>query len=321
MIHSVMISELDESKRMLLYLSFRDSHANALKLINVLASVPNAAYMAQVRQNYQSMHRRDLISDLRSETSGNFREGLSALARGPAEQDAHLVHRAIKGAGTDEAALNEVLLGRPPEAIDALKAEYNRLYHSSLERDVSADLSFETKKLFATVLMTRRHPEGGMIPPQVANDEASALWQATELSKDPQKVTQVLTTYSNGELRSIAQEFQRFSKGTPLDKVVKRVFSGHMKEAYLQILERAMDPAKADADALEAAMRGIGTENENLLNRLVRMHWDWENFKQVKRAYKHFYHRDLVARVDGETSKDFGKLLVKICAKRQGDSE
>ena len=288
--------------------------ADIAKLIDVLGSVPNAAYMAQIRQTYQSTHRRDLVNDLRSETSGDFRDALLALARGPAEHDAHLVHAAIKGLGTSEALLNDALLGRSAQSMGALKAEYSRLYRTSIEKDVVGDLSLDTKGLFAEVLRVQRHPEGSQIPPQVALQEGEKLWRATDVSKDSKVVTEILTTYSSGELRMIAQEYLRYSKGTPVDKVVARHWSGHMKDAYLLMLARAIDPAKADADALEDAMKGAGTREGKLSNSLIRAHWDREHFGQVMKAYQHFYHRDLEQRVNGETSSYFGKLLVKICA-------
>ena len=60
------------------------------ELIRILAR-PDPLQMATLRQTYDRRFNRSLVHDLDKETSGYFREGLLALARGPLEQDAHLV--------------------------------------------------------------------------------------------------------------------------------------------------------------------------------------------------------------------------------------
>lgn len=52
------------------------------KLIQALASVPDAPHMLKLRHTYDDRFRRSLISDIDGETSGHFRFGLLALARG-----------------------------------------------------------------------------------------------------------------------------------------------------------------------------------------------------------------------------------------------
>merc|ERR1712230_303690 len=61
-----------------------------------------------------------------------------------------------------------------------------------------------------------------------------------------------------------------------------------------------------------AAMAGLGTKDKLLVNRVVRIHWDRAHKDQVKRAYQHRYKRDLIARVQGETSGDYRELLVAL---------
>ena len=271
--------------------------------------------MEQLRQAYESIYRRDLVRDLESETSGYFREALVAIARGPVLQDAHLLRKALDRIGTEESVLNDVLLGRTNQAIAGIKAEYARLFNKSLERDVSSDLSFETQKLFSMVLKGTRTDDSIPVHPQQAHDVAKDLMRATGVhpkgSTDQTLTSQILCFHSDGQIRAIAMEFQR-AHGKPLEKVIQKNFSGHMKDAYLQMLGRAQDRAKTDAEALEQTMRGMGTDDRHLVNRLVRMHWNRDHFHQVKAAYKHFYHKELVARIKGETSGHYKDLLVAI---------
>lgn len=59
-------------------------------------------------------------------------------------------------------------------------------------------------------------------------------------------------------------------------------------------------------------MAGPGTKDRNLLNRVVRIHWNRDHMTQVKGAYRHRYKKDLASRVKGETSGDFERILIAL---------
>lgn len=59
-------------------------------------------------------------------------------------------------------------------------------------------------------------------------------------------------------------------------------------------------------------MAGPGTKDERLVARVVALHWDRAHTHQVKGAYRTMFKRDLVARVDGETSGDYKRLMVAM---------
>lgn len=83
-----------------------------------------------------------------------------------------------------------------------------------------------------------------------------------------------------------------------------------MEMALLQQLRGATDRAMRDAMLLEDTMAGMGTKDQLLVNRVVRFHWDKAHMQQVKAAYKHKYHKDLGARIRGETSGDYERLML-----------
>ena len=59
-------------------------------------------------------------------------------------------------------------------------------------------------------------------------------------------------------------------------------------------------------------MAGAGTKDEALVRRLVMIHWNRDRLQQCKGAYRHFYKRELVDRLKGETSGDYERLCVQI---------
>jgi annexin A7/11 len=91
-------------------------------------------------------------------------------------------------------------------------------------------------------------------------------------------------------------------------------FSGHMKDALIYIARYSENDGQGiqrDAELLEAAMSGMGTKDERLIWRIVRLHWNRPRFEAVKQAYQGLYGKSLRKRVEGETT---GKYEVSLRA-------
>ena len=281
-------------------------------LIRIL-SKPDPLQMALLRNTYTQRIGRNLEKDVHSETSSYFREGLLGLVRGPLMQDVHNIHNAIKGIGTREAALNDSLLGRSNADMRAIKQAYHETFHKSLEADVKGDLSMKTERLFDLVMQATRNEESAPIFPADLERDCNELHRATDgrIGTDEIQVCSILSQRSNGQIRAIAQMYQQRYHIT-LEKIIEKEFSGHMQDALLLMVGRATDPAMTEAELLEASMKGLGTKDNLLVNRVIRIHWDRAQMDQVKKAYAHRYKRELISRVKGEVRGDVEKLLVTV---------
>jgi annexin A6 len=78
----------------------------------------------QLKATFTQMFGRDLLKDLHSELSGNFRDTIEGMMMTPDEFDANSYKKAIKGLGTDEGALVELLTTRTAEQIKSATAKY-----------------------------------------------------------------------------------------------------------------------------------------------------------------------------------------------------
>ena len=283
---------------------------NENALIKVLAPL-DPLQVNSVKTAFHARHHRDLMKDIHSETSGYFREGLEGIVRGPLDQDCHQVHESIKGVGTKESAMNDVLLGRSNADMNAIKQRYHHKYRRSLESDVKGDLSMKTERLFDMVMAARRNEESAQVVPQQIDRDIQELYSATEgkTGTDQVAVCQIMSSRSNGQIRAISQAYKH-KYHRSLEEVLKKEFSGHMEEALLYMLRRGEDPAKQDADLLEDCMRGAGTKDQALVRRIVAVHWNRERLQQCKAAYRHFHKRDLAQRIKSETSGDYEKLMI-----------
>ncbi|KAK5452211.1 hypothetical protein LTS15_007276 [Exophiala xenobiotica] len=281
-------------------------------LIRILAK-PDPLQMALLKNTFNQRHRRDLEKDIRSETSKYFREGLVALVQGPLMHDVHSVHEAIKGLGTKESVLNDVLLGRSNADMRAIKQAYQETYKRALETDVKGDLSMKTERLFSMVMAATRNEESAPVVPHELERDVTELHRAMDarVGTDQVTVCSILSNRSDGQIRALAHHWQQKYHNS-LEKVIESEFSGHMEDALLLMVRRACDRIMSDAVQLEDAMAGFGTKDVLLVQRVVRVHWDRAHLDQVKRAYTHRYKKDLIQRVKGEihTDKHYEALMV-----------
>merc|ERR1711964_28857 len=197
-------------------------------LIRILAK-PDPLQMALLKNTYNQRHRRDLEKDIRSETSKYFREGLVALVQGPLMHDVHSVHEAIKGLGTKESVLNDVLLGRSNADMRAIKQAYQETYRRALETDVKGDLSMKTERLFSMVMAATRSEESAPVIPHELERDVTELHRAMDarVGTDQVTVCSILSQRSDGQIRALAHHWQqKYHNG--LEKVIESEFSGHM---------------------------------------------------------------------------------------------
>lgn len=136
--------------------------------------------VVHLKNTFQQRHHRSLENDIKKETSGYFETGLLAILRGPLSQDAHVLNYAIKGAGTNEKMLNDVLIGRKNADLRAVTQAYNSTYNKNLQKEVSEELSMKTERLFSMILAANRQEESApVIPQNVEQDVGGKLHQVS----------------------------------------------------------------------------------------------------------------------------------------------
>ncbi|MCJ1478168.1 hypothetical protein MMC13_006844 [Lambiella insularis] len=272
-----------------------------------------AHLVPHLNQTFQQRHFRSLEKDVEKETSGHFRFALLSILRGPLRQDVFLLDKALKGIGTNECLLNDVVIARSNADLNAIKHAYHASYNRTLESAVSNDLSAKTQRLFSMVLMANRREESRPVLPHEVDGDVIALHGATEgkFGTDELNVCSILSNRSDGHIRAIALAYNA-KYALPLEQVLKKEFSGHMQVALIQMVRAASDPVMRDAVLIEDCMKNMGTKDEMLVSRIVRSHWAPDHMDQVRKAYKMKYGKDLIQRIKGETSGDYQRLLVAM---------
>ena len=83
------------------------------KIIKIVANRTQKQRVA-IKDFYQKLYNKDLIKDLKSELNGKLETAIVALFKDPIEYDVETLKKSMKGAGTDEDTLIELLISRTP---------------------------------------------------------------------------------------------------------------------------------------------------------------------------------------------------------------
>ena len=278
-------------------------------LIKIIANRTNE-YRQQLKVAYKSSYGRDLIKDLKSETSGNFEDAIVALFETPIDFDCITLYKAMKGAGTDEDTLIEIIASRDNSTLKKIKERYKEMYKRDLESHVASELSGDFKKIMISLLQCNRSENKN---PNESEMQAKAqqLFEAGEgkWGTDESVFNKIFALCSSKELISIARHYHKLTGRTIL-QAIDSEFSGDMKKVYRTIVYALISPSEYFATRLYYSMKGLGTRDSQLIRVCVTR--DEIDMPQIKQFYRQLYKKELIDDIKGDCSGSYKKLLIEL---------
>ena len=279
-------------------------------LIKICANRTNSQRQ-QIKAAYKATFGRDLISDLKSELHGKFEDAMIALFADPIEYDADQLREAMKGLGTNEDTLIEIIASRPPHILKAVKDRYQQKYQRDLETDVKKETSGTLQHLLIALLQCNRSVNTNPNIDQCAQI-AQEIYQAGEakLGTDSSVFNKYFCTLSPMELACVAQQYHKLTGHTILQAIDKE-FSGDSKKALRTIVYATLSPSEYFATRVNDAIKGWGTKDHLLIRILITR--DEIDMPQIKQYYKQLFGKDMVQAVKSDISGDYQKLMIELC--------
>ncbi|XP_034464556.1 annexin A11a isoform X4 [Hippoglossus hippoglossus] len=260
---------------------------------------------------YKTSYGKDLVKDLHSELSGDFRKLVMAMLKSPAELDAYELNSAIKGAGTDEACLIEILSSRSNAEIKEINRIYKQEYKKTLEDAISGDTSGHFRRLLISLAQGNRD-ERSNVDISMAKQDAQALYAAGEnkLGTDESKFNAILCARSKPHLRTVFLEYQQMC-GRDIEKSIGREMSGDLESGMLAVVKCIKNTNAYFAERLYKSMKGAGTKDTTLIRIMVTR--SEVDMLDIRQEYVKNYGKSLYTHISGDTSGDYKKLLLKLC--------
>jgi hypothetical protein len=272
------------------------------KAINETLGHRSKHEIQEIAKAYEHAYKKSLISDIKGDTSGNYKKLLVALINTPVQNKKELIEKATKGLGTTEKYLIDVLAPSSNEEILELYQYDPKIIHAIID-DVS---SGNFAKVVDTVLKGKRDTRDH-IPDEEAKTQSERLFKAGEgkLGTDEKVFNEIITTYSPHALKQISHHYEQKHKHG-IEKAIKSETSGCYEDLLVALLKTKHEYF---ADRLYDAIAGLGTDDTYLIYAFGVLSKD--DLHKVAHIFneRHPKRGGLANAVKGDTSGDYQDLL------------
>ncbi|XP_050967157.1 annexin A1-like [Labeo rohita] len=278
-------------------------------IVEVLAKRSNSQRQ-EIQDNYRKTTGKSLADDLKKALKSDFEEVVLALLMTPAKYDAFEMRKAMKGAGTNEKVLNEILGTRSDTEINALKTAYKEGGHL-LEEDIKSEVKGDLETTLLALCKATRSQHRDFDDGQAKSD-AKALFEAGEnrVGTVCSVFIDILTNRSEAQLYKIFQHYAQLSKDG-FAKDLEGELHGNFEDCLMTLVKAALNKPAYFAERLHLAMKGLGTNNDTL-TRIIVSRSEIDLLK-IMQEYKRMYGKTLQEDLLKETSGDYEKILLAIC--------
>lgn len=300
------------------------------------------AQRQRLKEMFKTMYGRDLIEDIKSELSGDYRDAILACFVSPAHYDAKNIKKAIYGLGTDEQALIEILMTRTNRQIKEMRAVYGEVARPNkkttntvIEEDIKGDTSGNFKKLLISAAQGNRYEinrekleeaveeiknangDGtGMFEVnysklanlKTAKRDAQRLFDAGEdrWGTDEETFNLIFATRDFYQLREIYNQYVKIAQAD-IRHAVDSETSGDYRRGLKAIANSVMNRPKFFATKLMKSMKGLGTDEDTLI-RIIASRSEID-MVQIKAEFLEMTHKTLYRYIEEDTSFNFKKIL------------
>ncbi|XP_026074877.1 annexin A4 [Carassius auratus] len=293
-----------------LYNAMKGNGTNEATIIEILAH-RTIAQRQKIKESFKQSVGKELVDCLKSELSGNFEQVVVGLMMPAPVYDAYELRNAIKGAGTEEACLIDILASRTNAEVKEIIATYKKEYGKSLDEDVSGDTSGMFQRVLVSLLTAGRDQSTKVDEAQAVQD-AKDIYEAGEArwGTDEVKFLTVLCVRNRNHLLRVFQEYQKIS-GRDIEDSIKREMSGCLEDVFLAIVKCLKNKPAFFAERLYKSMKGLGTTDSVVIRIMVaRAEID---MLDIKAEFLKMYGKTLHSFIKGDTSGDYSKILLELC--------
>ncbi|XP_061560236.1 annexin A2b isoform X2 [Phycodurus eques] len=266
----------------------------------------------EIAFGYERIAKKDLQTALKGALSGSLEALMLGLMKSPAHYDALEIRAAMKGLGTDEDTLIEMICSRNDRELADIQKVYRELFKKDLEKDVAGDTSGDFAKVLLALIQTKRDEPSNVVDYEKIDDDAKSLYEAGVKRKGTDEAVwiSILTQRSAAHLQRVFERYKSYSPYDLKESICKEV-KGDLEKSFLTLVECLENKQMYFANRLDEAMKGKGAK-EKVLTRILVSRCQVDLMK-IRREFKKRHGRSLYRAISEHTKGDYQKALLSLC--------
>ncbi|CAB1448811.1 unnamed protein product [Pleuronectes platessa] len=289
----------------------------------------------EIAFEYERLAKKDLPTALKGALSGPLEALMLGLIKGTAEYDASELKASMKGLGTDEETLIEIVCSRSNEEMLAIKRVYKDMFKKELEKDVAGDTSGDFLKLLLALVQTKRDEPSNVVDYEKIDDDARSLYEAGVKRKGTD-VTTWISIMAQRSVPHLRKVFDRYKSYSPYDmkESIRKEVKGDLEKSFLtldyiderltghltvKLIRPGVSPHSGVlenrqlyfANRLNEAMKGKGAK-EKVVTRILVSRCEVDLMK-IRTEFKREHKRSLYQTIAEHTKGDYQMALLSLC--------
>ncbi|XP_076880287.1 annexin A2b isoform X2 [Brachyhypopomus gauderio] len=261
---------------------------------------------------YERKAKKDIVTALKGALSGSLENVIMGLMKSTAQYDAFELRASVKGLGTDEESLIEMVCSRSNEELLEIKKVYRDVFKKDLEKDVAGDTSGDFAKLLLALVEAKRDDPSNVVDYEKIDSDARALYEAGVKRKGTDVATWI-TIFSERSVPHLQKVFERYKNYSPYDikDSIRKEVKGDLEKSFLTLVECFENKQLYFASKLNEAMKGKGVK-EKVVNRIIISRCEIDLLK-IRKEFKKQFSKSLYATIVEHTRGDYQRALLNLC--------
>uniref|UniRef100_M4AG03 Annexin n=1 Tax=Xiphophorus maculatus TaxID=8083 RepID=M4AG03_XIPMA len=272
----------------------------------------SAEQRREVAFEYERIAKKDLSVALKGALSGALEALLLGLMKSPAQYDASELKASMKGLGTDEETLIELVCSRNKEELAEIKKAYREMFKKEVEKDISGDTSGNFAKLLLALVQTKRDEPSNVVDYQKIDDDARVLYEAGVKRKGTD-VGSWISIMSQRSIPHLQKVFERYKSYSPYDmkESIRKEVKGDLEKSFLTLVECFENRQLYFANKLYEAMKSKGAK-EKVVTRILVSRCEVD-LMRIRTEFKRQHKKSLYQTIAEHTKGDYQKALLSLC--------
>uniref|UniRef100_UPI00358FC2EC annexin A2-like n=1 Tax=Myxine glutinosa TaxID=7769 RepID=UPI00358FC2EC len=278
-------------------------------IISMLANRTNMQRQ-QIADAYKQAYGKDLSQSLNNVLSGKLKDVTLGLLQTPSLFDTHALKNTMKGLGTDEESLVEILSTCTNQEKKAITDIYQTEFKCTVADDIASDCSGELQKLSLALAKTLRSEQQTLDYKKI-DEDAKVLYNGGAKRKDAADVDKFIAILAGRSNRHLQRVFEKYTTLCPKEFVqsLEQDTKGEVCRAYVGLVKAIQNTPAFFAERLHQAIEG--KKDNNLLRILVSR--SEKDLLAIRTQYKKKYGVSLYSAIAEKTKGDFKNVLLALC--------